>query len=59
MDEKKYVPNFFIDREIGNIDKNTLLKGLKLVGDFLEKNVLKPNNISYPNSRYEFINLFN
>ena len=57
--EKKYVPNFFIDRKLNNLDKNTLLKGLKLVGDFLEKNVLKPNNISYPNSRYEFINLFN
>ena len=56
--EKKYVPNFLIDREEKNIDKNSLSKGLKLVGDFLEKNVLKPNNINYPNSRLEFINLF-
>tara|TARA_Y100000590_G_scaffold434267_1_gene552294 strand:- start:2000 stop:2680 length:681 start_codon:yes stop_codon:yes gene_type:complete len=56
--EKKYVPNFLIDREISNLDKINLSKGLKLVGDFLEKNVLKPNNITYPLSRIEFTNLF-
>ena len=56
--EKKYVPNFLIDRDESNLDKYNLASGLKLVGDFLEKNVLKPNNISYPNSRLEFINLF-
>jgi len=56
--EKKYIPNFLIDREEEKLDKKNLSKGLKLVGDFLEKNVLKPNNISYPNSRLEFINLF-
>ena len=56
--EKKYVPNFLIDRDEEKLDKKTILKALKLVGDFLEKNVLKPNNISYPNSRLEFINLF-
>ena len=56
--EKKYVHNFLIDRDESNLDKCNLTSGLKLVGDFLEKNVLKPNNISYPNSRFEFINLF-
>jgi len=56
--EKKYVPNFLIDRDEKKLDKKKLSKGLKLVGDFLEKNVLKPNNISYPNSRLEFVNLF-
>ena len=56
--EKKYVPNFLIDRDEKKLDKKTLSKALKLVGDFLEKNVLKPNNISYPNSRLEFLNLF-
>ena len=55
--EKKYVPNFLIDREEKNLDKITLSKALKLIGDFLEKNVLKPNNINYPNARLEFINL--
>ena len=56
--QKKYVPNFLIDRDEKKLDKKTLSKALKLVGDFLEKNVLKPNNISYPNSRLDFINLF-
>ena len=56
--EKKYIPNFLIDRHEEKLDNQTLSKALKLVGDFLEKNVLKPNNISYPNSRLEFVNLF-
>jgi len=56
--EKKYIPNFLIDRDEKKLDKKTLSKALKLVGDFLEKNILKPNNISYPNSRLEFVNLF-
>jgi len=56
--EKKYVPNFLIDKDKKKLDKKTLSKALKLVGDFLEKNVLKPNNISYPNSRLDFVNLF-
>ena len=56
--EKKYVPNFLIDPLEKNLDDYNLSKGLKLVGDFLEKNVLKPNNINYPISRLEFINLF-
>jgi len=56
--EKKYVPNFLIDRDETNLDNYNLSSGLKLVGDFLEKNILKPNNISYPNSRLEFVNLF-
>ena len=56
--EKKYVPNFLIDRDKKNLDKSSLLNGLKLVGDFMEKNVLKPNNITYPITRTNFINLF-
>jgi len=56
--KKKYIPNFLIDRNEINIDKINICNGLKLVGDFLEKNVLKPNNLNYPVSRSEFINLF-
>ena len=54
--EKKYIPNFLIDRDEINLNNDNLEKGLKLVGDFLEKNILKPNNINYPISRTEFIN---
>ena len=56
--EKKYVPSFLIDKNENHLDKKNLSKGLKLVGDFLEKNVLQPNNINYPNARIEFVNLF-
>ena len=55
---KKYIPNFLIDRDDKRIDNDSLLKGLNLVGDYMNKNILKPNNINYPNARLEFINLF-
>jgi DNA repair protein RecO (recombination protein O) len=54
--EKKYVPNFLIDKDIEVSDLKTLLNGLKLVGDYLDKTILKPNNLNYPNSRLLFIN---
>jgi len=54
--EKKYVPNFLIEKDLEVIDKKTLLSGLKLVGDYLDKTILKPNNLNYPNSRFLFIN---
>ena len=55
---KKYIPNFLIDKDDKRIDNDSLLKGLILVGDYMNKNILKPNNINYPNARLEFINLF-
>ena len=54
--EKKYVPNFLIDKDMEVSDLKTLLNGLKLVGDYLDKTILKPNNLNYPNSRLLFIN---
>jgi DNA repair protein RecO (recombination protein O) len=56
--EKKYVPNFLIEKDINVEDVKTLLSGLQLVGDFLDKTILKPNNLNYPNSRLLFINSF-
>ena len=56
--EKKIIPNFLIDKKIIVDDLSTLLNGLKLVSDFLEKTILKPNNINYPISRTQFINSF-
>jgi|TARA_B100001142_G_scaffold316728_1_gene356836 DNA repair protein RecO (recombination protein O) len=54
--EKKYVPNFLIEKNLEVTDLKILLNGLKLVGDYLEKTILKPNNLNYPNSRLLFIN---
>ena len=54
--EKKIIPNFLVDKNENNEDLVTLLKGLKLVGDYLEKTILKPNNLTQPLSRLLFIN---
>ena len=54
--EKKFVPNFLIEKDLEVNDIKILLNGLKLVGDYLDKTILKPNNLNYPNSRVLFIN---
>ncbi|MDC1064112.1 DNA repair protein RecO [Candidatus Pelagibacter sp.] len=54
--EKRFVPNFLIEKDLEVNDIKTLLNGLKLVGDYLDKTILKPNNLNYPNSRLLFIN---
>ena len=55
--EKKIVPNFLIEKNNKSIDLKNLLKGLNLVSDYLEKSILRPNNINYPSSRLHFVNL--
>ncbi len=50
------IPNFLIDKNNNENNLENLLKGLKLVGDYLEKTILKPNNINYPLCRQQFIN---
>ena len=54
--EKKLVPNFLIDKTQDTEDITTLLNGLKLVGDYLDKTILKPNNLTHPIIRLQFIN---
>jgi DNA repair protein RecO (recombination protein O) len=55
--EKKSIPNFLIDENSIDVNLKNLLKGLKLVSDYLEKSILKPNNLNLPTSRTHFINL--
>ena len=55
--EKKIVPNFLIDKNYSSVDSKNLLRGLKLVTDYLEKSILKPNNLNIPTSRTHFVNL--
>ena len=54
--EKKIIPNFLIDKNENSVDLFTLQKALKLIGDYLEKIILKPNNLNQPISRLQFIN---
>jgi len=53
--EKKIVPNFLVDKNENFEDLKTLENGLKLVGDYLDKTILKPNNLSQPSSRLTFL----
>jgi len=55
--EKKNIPNFLVDENNLDVNLKNLLKGLKLVSDYLEKSILKPNNLNLPTSRTDFINL--
>ena len=54
--EKRIIPNFLIEKNSSNEDMNSLLTGLKLLSDYLEKTILKPNNLNQPISRLQFIN---
>ena len=54
---KKVIPNFLIDKNNTPKNNNEILIGFRIVGDFLDKTILKPNNINYPLSRIEFSNL--
>ena len=54
--KEKNVPNFLIDKNKKENDLKTLLKGLKLVGNFMDKTILKPNNLNLPLSRIHFEN---
>ena len=54
--EKRIIPNFLIEKNSSNEDMNSLLTGLKLLSDYLEKSILKPNNLNQPLSRMQFIN---
>ncbi len=56
-DGSKMIPSFLINNNKLPINNEVLKDGLKIVGDFLNKSVLIPNNISYPSSRSEFIKL--
>ena len=54
--EKKYVPTFLVEKNYSELDMKEILNGLKLVNDYLDKSVLKPNNIPQPKSRLDFLN---
>ena len=54
--EKKIIPNFLIDLDDKKINNTSLLNGLKFIGDYMEKTILKPNDINHPNTRIHFIN---
>ena len=57
QNEKKFVPNFLVEKNIEVDDKNELINGIKLVTSYLDKNILRPNNLNQPMQRQDFINI--
>ena len=53
--EKRIIPSFLVEKNKSPENLKDLLKGLKLVSDYLEKSILKPNNLNQPLSRIQFI----
>ncbi len=54
---KKIIPNFLIDKNITPENLKDIYSGFSIVGDFLDKTIIKPNNKNYPSSRNDFVNL--
>ena len=54
--DKKIIPNFLVDKNDDPENLSTLLLGFKIVSDYLEKTILRPNNLKQPVSRLNFIN---
>ena len=54
---RKLIPNFLIENNFKEKNNLDLLSALKLTSDYLDKTILKPNNLPTPRSRSEFINL--
>tara|TARA_Y100001970_G_scaffold287888_1_gene413672 strand:- start:4536 stop:5210 length:675 start_codon:yes stop_codon:yes gene_type:complete len=57
LDGSKKIPSFLLKNDNSKINVDELKDGLKIIGDFLNKSVLIPNNINYPLLRSEFIKL--
>ena len=54
---QKIIPNFLIDKNISPENLKDIYSGFSIVGDFLDKTIIKPNNRNYPPSRNDFVNL--
>ena len=57
VSSQKIIPNFLIDKNISPENLKDIYNGFSIVGDFLDKTIIKPNNKNYPSSRNDFINL--
>jgi hypothetical protein len=56
--EQVNVPSFVVEKKFENIDSKSIYYALKLIGKFLEKNILIPNNLNYPISRKKLESCF-
>ena len=52
----KTIPNLLIDKENKDVSFEDTYLAFKIVGDYLDKTILKPNNLSFPITRHNFQN---
>ena len=53
---KKVLPKFLIDRDDKEISFQETYDALNIVGDYLDKTIIKPNNLNFPKTRFNFQN---
>ena len=53
---KKVLPKFLIDRDEKEISFQETYDALNIVGDYLDKTIIKPNNLNFPKTRFNFQN---
>ena len=56
--EKINIPSFMVEYKSENVDTKSIYCALKLIGKFLEKNILIPNNLNYPMPRKNLESFF-
>ena len=54
---QKIIPNFLIDKNISPENLKDIYSGFSIVGDFMDKTIIKTNNKNYQSSRNDFVNL--
>ena len=52
----KIIPNFLVNKDEADISFEDTFDALKIVGDFLDKTIVKPNNLNFPKTRFNFQN---
>ena len=56
--EQINIPSFLVEKKFENVDVKSIYNALKFIGKFLEKNILIPNNLKYPESRKNLESFF-
>ena len=59
--EKKIIPSFLVNEKADDqdISKDDLFDAIKILNNFLEKSILRPSNIHFPQERLNFLSNLN
>ena len=53
---KKLIPNFLVEKNIDDVNDKDILLAFSIVGDYLDKTIIKSNNLNFPKTRTDFYN---